>query len=166
MFCSYLLKLIPAEPVQSLDLDGALKLEYYKLEQTFKGEIPLDNISVPYEPASSKGVAVPEQKEPLEEIIEKINELFNGDFKEADRVILYSMHEKLKEDKKLKKVAKSSNQQIFTESIFPKSFDEVAQDSYIEQTEAYSSLFQNRKKYNAMMGALAEMLYREFNTGA
>jgi type I restriction enzyme R subunit len=90
--------------------------------------------------------------------------LFNGNFSEADRVILFAMHDKLKDDKKLKKVAKSSNQQIFTESIFPKSFDEVAQDNYVEHTEAYASLFQNKSKYKAMMVSLAEMLYREFNS--
>lgn len=164
VFCSYLLKLIPNESVQMIDLEGALKLEFYKLEQTFKGEITLDNQSGVYDPASSKGKAVPEQKEPLEEIIEKINELFNGNFNDADRVIIFSMHEKMKNDKKLKKGAKTSNQKIFIESIFPKTFDEVAQDNYVEQTEAYASLFQNKKKYNAIMFALAEMLYREFNT--
>ena len=163
VFCSYLLKLIPNESVQMIDLEGALKLEFYKLEQTFKGEIALDNQSGVYDPASSKGKAVPEQKEPLEEIIEKINELFNGNFNDADRVIIFSMHEKMKNDKKLKKGAKTSNQKIFIESIFPKTFDEVAQDNYVEQTEAYASLFQNKKKYNAIMVALAEMLYREFN---
>ena len=73
------------------------------------------------------------------------------------------MHDKLKDDKKLQKVAKISNRKIFEENIFPKTFDEVAQDSYVEQTEVYASLFQNRSKYNAMMFALAEMLYKEFN---
>lgn len=73
------------------------------------------------------------------------------------------MHDKLKDDKKLQKVAKTSNRKIFEENIFPKTFDEVAQDSYVEQTEAYASLFQNRSKYNAMMFALAEILYKEFN---
>lgn len=163
VFCSYLLKLLPTESVQMIDLEGALKLEFYKLEHTFKGEIILADQSVPYDPAGGKGKAVPEPQEPLEEVISRINELFNGNFSEADRVILFAMHDKLKVDKKLQKVAKTSNQKIFAENIFPKTFDEVAQDSYVEQTEAYASLFQNRSKYNAMMSALAEMLYKEFN---
>lgn len=164
VFCSYLLKLLPPESTQMIDLEGALKLEFYKLEQTFKGDIVLADQSVPYEPSGNKGKTVPEVKEPLEEVINKINEIFNGDFTEADRVILFAIHDKLKDDKKLRKIAKTSNQQIFTESIFPKSFDEVAQDNYIEHTEAYASLFQNKSKYKAMMVALAEMLYREFNS--
>ena len=163
VFCSYLLRLIPADPVVMLDLEGALKLEFYKLEQTFKGDIALIDKSVPYEPAKAKGKAVPEQKEPLAEVIEKINQLFNGNFGEADRVLLYALHDKLKSDTKLAKMAKSSNPQVFTESVFPKTFETVAQDSYVEQTEAFTSLFQNKSKYNAIMAALAEMLYREFN---
>ena len=163
VFCSYLLRLIPAEPTQMIDLDGALKLEFYKLEQTFKGDITLIDQSGVYEPADSKGKAVSEAKEPLEEVIQKINELFAGNFSDADRVLIYALHDRLKDDKKLQKVAQTSDPQVFAESIFPKTFDEVAQDSYVEQTEAFTSLFQNKSKYNAIMSALAGMLYREFN---
>lgn len=162
-FCAYLLRLIPNETVSIMDIESALKLEFYKLEKTFKGGIGLDNTTGVYEPSSSKGKAVPEKKEPLEEIIEKINQLFAGNFGEADKVLLYTLHDKLIKDKKLGKIAKSSDPQVFIESIFPKSFDSVAQDSYVEQTEAFTSLFQDKNKYNAIMSALAEMLYKEFN---
>lgn len=163
VFCSYLVKLIPAEPTQMIDLEGALKLEYYKLKHTFTGEIQLIETNVPWVPADSKGTAVPEQKEPLEEVIKKINDLFAGEFTDADKVLLYALHDKLKNDVRLQKVAQTSNHQVFVESIFPKTFDEVAQDSYVEQTEAYTSLFQNKNKYKAIMSALAGMLYKEFN---
>ena len=163
VFCSYLLKLLPNTTVEMLDLEGALKLEYYKLEQTFKGDITLREEVGVYEPASGKGKAVPEVKEPLEEVIEKINQLFNGNFTDGDRVLLYALHDRLKGDKKLAKIAKSSDPQVFSESIFPKTFDEVAQDSYVEQTEAFTSLFENKSKYKAVMSALAEILYKEFN---
>lgn len=163
VFCSYLLRLIPNETTVMIDLEGALKLEFYKLEETFKGGIGLTDTPTPYEPAKAKGKAVPEQKSPLDEVIEKINELFSGDFTDADRVLLYALHDKLKDNEKLAKIAKTSNPQIFAESVFPKTFEEVAQDSYVEQTEAYTSLFQNGSKYKAVMSALAEMLYKEFN---
>ena len=162
-FCAYLLKLIPNESIVMMDIESALKLEFYKLEKTFKGGIALDNATGVYVPSNAKGKAVPEQKEPLEEVIEKINLLFTGSFSDADKVLLYTLHDKLKNDKKLSKIAKSSDPQVFVESIFPKSFDSVAQDSYVEQTEAFTSLFQNKSKYNAVMAALAEMIYKEFN---
>ena len=163
VFCSYLLRLLPAEPAKMIDLEGALRLEFYKLEQTFKGDIALTDTAGVYEPAGGKGKATPEPKEPLEEVINKINELFAGNFTDADRVLIYALHDKLKDNKKLKKIARTSDAQVFSESIFPKTFDEVAQDSYVEQTEAFTSLFQNKSKYKAIMSALAGMLYKEFN---
>ena len=162
LFCSYLLHLIPAEPTSMIDLEGALKLEYYKLEKTFDGKIKLNDEDGVYQ-IKKGGGAMPEKKEPLEEVIDRINLLFAGNFTDADRVILFALHEILKDDKKLRKTARSSNPQIFTESIFPKIFAQIAQESYVEQTEAYTALFQDQSKYNAIMVALAEILYREFN---
>ena len=37
LFCSYLSKLIPAEPSTPWDLENRVKLEYYRLEKTFEG---------------------------------------------------------------------------------------------------------------------------------
>ncbi|MBQ8373566.1 MAG: hypothetical protein IJX35_04550 [Candidatus Methanomethylophilaceae archaeon] len=51
--------------------------------------------------------------------------------------------------------------QIFRESIFPKIFDNAAQESYIESTETFTSLFENKEKYNAVMNALSEIIYRD-----
>ena len=48
-----------------------------------------------------------------------------------------------------------------TESIFPKAFDDAALESYTESQDTYTSLFEDRNKYNAIMGALAEVIYRE-----
>lgn len=164
VFCSYLVKLLPVEAQQMLDLEGALRLDFYKLDETFKGEICLVDQSGVYDnPAGGSKAALAEQKEPLEEVIQKINELFAGNFSDADRVIIYALHDKLKTDNKLQRIAQTSNPQVFSESVFPKAFDDVAQESYVEQTEAFTSLFQNQSKYKAVMAALAEMLYKEFN---
>ena len=58
--------------------------------------------------------------------------------------------------------AQSCDPKIFTESIFPKTFEAVAQDSFTEQTEAFITLFQNKSKYNAIMTALSKLLFKEF----
>ena len=162
LFCSYLLHLLPPNSTEPLDLEGKLKLEYYKLQKTYEGQIKLADENGEYTPKKGGG-GTPDKKEPLDEVIDKINLLFAGNFTDADRVILYAMHEILKGDPKLRRTARSSNPQIFTESIFPKVFEKIAQEAYVEQTEAYTALFQDQSKYNAIMVALAEILYREFN---
>lgn len=99
VFCSYLLNLLPPEAVSMIDLEGKLKLEYYKLQKTFEGSIELQETKGVYEPAKHKGAMGGDSKEPLDEIIEKINEKFKGAFTDGDRVLLNSLHTKLMADK-------------------------------------------------------------------
>ena len=76
-------------------------------------------------------------------------------------MLLTALREKLMGDKKLSSMAKSSDPQIFAESIFPKAFGDAAMESYAESQETYTALFEDQHKYNAIMNALAEVLYRE-----
>ena len=161
LFCSYLVQILPADAVEPFDLEGKLKLEYYKLEKTFEGEIRLDEAKGVYEPAGQKGAAGKDPKEPLDEIIEKINQRFKGNFTEGDRVVLTILQNALMKDDKLKKRAMSSDPQIFTESIFPGVFKNVAMDSYMKSQETFASMFEDQAKYRAICSALAEVVYRE-----
>ncbi|MCD7750366.1 MAG: hypothetical protein LUI10_01265 [Lachnospiraceae bacterium] len=162
VFCSYLLKLLPPTDVEPIDLEGKLKLEFYRLQKTFDGAIPLqaDTKGV-YEPAKLKGAMGLEKEEPLDEIISKINEKYKGNFTEGDRVLLTALKSKLMGDEKLATIAKTSDPQIFTESIFPKAFNDAAMESYAESQDTYTSLFEDQGKYNAIMSTLAEVIYRE-----
>jgi type I restriction enzyme R subunit len=64
-------------------------------------------------------------------------------------------------DENLRDSARTSEALIFTESIFPTAFDTAAMDSYTEQQESYQSIFDDRSKYEAIMRALAGMIYQE-----
>ena len=161
LFLSYLIGLIPADPVEPVDLDGKLKLEYYKLQKTFSGAIQLDNMDGQYVPAKQKAVQGKKEKSTLDEIIEKINEKYKGDFTDADRVMLSALHDKLCKDEKLANSAKTSDPRIFVESIFPAAFGTAAMDSYMESQESYTALFEDKTKYDEIMNALAGVIYRE-----
>ena len=161
LFLNYLIGLIPADPVEPVDLDGKLKLEYYKLQKTFSGAIQLDNLDGRYVPAKQKAVQGKKEKSTLDEIIEKINERYKGDFTDADRVMLSALHDKLRKDEKLANSAKTSDPRIFVESIFPAAFGTAAMDSYMESQESYTALFEDKTKYDAIMNALAGVIYRE-----
>lgn len=164
IFLSYLLKLIPTEKTQLLDLAGKLQLEYYKLQETFKGAIALKDETGTYTPAKAKGATKPEEDTPLDEIIRKINEQYKGKFTAADKVLVATLMTKLMSDTKLQSKAKTSDPLIFAESIFPTAFGEVANDSYIESQETYTTLFEDKAKYNAVMHALCNFIYREMCT--
>ena len=161
VYCSFLVGMLPEVPVPMENIEKMLKLEMYKLEKTFEGDISLGDESGVYAPAEPKGAAKPEDKDPLDEIIERINEKYKGNFTDADRVMINALADKLRGNQKLANMALSSDPQIFAESIFPQAFSDAAQDSYMESQETYSSLFEDRSKYNAIMSTLADILYHE-----
>ena len=127
----------------------------------FPQDEPLNEETGVISPASAKGAAKPEEKQPLDEIIEKINEQYKGAFTDADRVLLTALRAKLMGNAKLQSMAQTSDPQIFMESIFPKAFDNAAQDSYMESQDTYTTLFEDQAKYNAIMHALGSIIYRE-----
>lgn len=161
LFLSYLIELLPAEIEDPVDLDGKLKLEYYKLQKTFEGEIRLENVDGQYVPATSKSDQGRQQKSTFDEILEKINEKYKGEFKDSDRVMIGALHDKLIADKKLENSARTSDPRIFVESIFPAAFGTAAMESFMESQESYSALFEDKSRYNAVMSALAGVIYRE-----
>jgi len=164
VFCSYLSKLLPKESSEIFNLNNRVKLEYYKLEQTFKGSIELKKASGRWKPTRPKRPGGREEKKsPLEEIIAKINEAFAGDFTPGDRVMVETLYGKMKASDKVKKAAKLTDREIYEKSVFPDIFKDISHEAYIENTTAYEELFRNAKKYNVIMAALADRLYKELH---
>lgn len=121
IFLSYLIKLIPPDKMQLIDLEGKLQPEYYKLQKTFEG-------------VKTGLTHTPKLKKPEDE-------KYKGKFTEADKVLLTTLKAKLMNNTKLQTMAKTSEPQIFAESHFPKSFDDTAQNSCLESQEAFAGLF-------------------------
>lgn len=166
VFCSYLAKLLPSDPVQPFDLDNRVKLEYYRLEKTYEGAIELESKPGSWKPTHPKRAGGQKDRtSPLDEIIQRINEEFYGEFTDADRVMVDTLYQKMRKDAKTKKAAKTDDRQVYERSIFPGIFDTTAQEAYIENTEAYEQLFLDADKYQAVMRALADRLYRELHDG-
>ena len=163
LFLCYLLRLLPKEPDTPCNLEGKLKLEYYKLQKTFEGAIELQDLDGMYIPTKQKGEVGKQKNTPLDEILDKINEKYKGQFTYADRVIIGALHDKLIKNSKLLNSAGTTDPVIFTESIFPQIFGDTAMESYTESQESYESLFQDKNKYNAIMSALAGVIYREMH---
>lgn len=161
VFISYLLDLLPNEKTEMVDLEGKLQLEYYKLQKTYEGSINLREETGVYKTSGSTGDMVPEVKEPLDEIIEKINERYKGSFSDADKVLISTLKTRLMEDTKLQSMARTSDPQIFSESIFPNAFSNAAMESYVEAQDTFTSLFEDKAKYDAVMHALGAVVYRE-----
>jgi len=86
-----------------------------------------------------------------------------GTFTDGDRVVITTLHEKLKSNKKLMKSAQTDEKQMFVNNIFPQLFDDAALEAYMESTETYTKLFEDSAKYRAIMSTLAQALFDEFH---
>ena len=169
VFTSYLEKLLPRISEKNFDLDGKLKLEFYKLEQTFKGDITL-NPTLEDEtlenPKNLDNVGRPEDKdELLENILNKINDRFKGIFTDGDKVIVETIYKKcIKGNKKLTQYAKKNDAEVFERSIFPEIFKKVAQECYTEQVQSFSKLFEDKNFYDSVMEETAREAYKELRS--
>lgn len=164
MFLTFLYKLLPEEHGPEMpDIEDKLRLEYYKLKKTFSGAIELKEGKGVYEPADEKSALGHDPLKPLNEVIESINERFAGELTEGDRVLINNLFPRLTKDTKLMKIAGTSDKQIFSESYFPKAFNQAAQESYMESQETYETLFADTAKYKAIMTALADAIFKEAN---
>ncbi len=173
-FLSYLNKVLPKNKSEKMELDDKIKLEFYKLEKTFEGQIALTENTVDSllkNPKTVASGAKPEaKKELLETIIEQVNQSFGGIFTEGDKVIVETMFDKIlsadnKRLKRLKKQAKANTAELFQESIFPKLFEEIARECYTEQVDAFTKLFQNKDFYAIIEATIGKETYRELRNG-
>ncbi|MFR3500137.1 MAG: UvrB domain 3-containing protein, partial [Paraclostridium bifermentans] len=164
-FTNYLSKLLPSNGGIDIDLEGKLRLEFYKLEQTFKGDITLNPKQEPVILSNVKSIdndGKKEEDEFLDKILKRINERFEGKFDEADRVIVESLYNKcVKGNKKLLKQAKNSDLRMFENNIFPKEFEKIAQSCYMEQMKSFSKLFEDKDFYNSTMESLGKEVYND-----
>ena len=169
VFTAYLDKLLPRVSERDIDLEGKLKLEYYKLEETFKGDISL-NPTVEEEtlvfPKTLDTKGKPEDTdELLEVILNKINERVKGIFSEGDRVIVRTIYKRaIKDNKKLKTQAKKNDSEVFENSIFPDVFKRVAQDCYMESMESFTKLFEDKNFYVTVMEEIAKEIYKDLRS--
>ena len=165
IYANALSKFLSEDTDPIINIKDKLKLEYYKLKETFHGTIDVVKGKGETEVGGNVGASPnSNEKDPLNEVIQKINEQYGIDLTEADRVIYSSIHDKLMADKKLQKVIKSSKddeEMIFASSIFPKFFGDAANAGFDEQVEAYTTLFEDKNKYKAMMSVLAAQLFQE-----
>lgn len=168
-FTSYLAKMLPKEIDKKIDLDDKLKLEFYKLEETFKGDISLnpikdDEVLKNVKSFIPQSVTVSDD-DLLENIIKRINDRFNGVFNEGDRVIVETIYKKVIQDnKKLETYAKNNDAEVFERSIFPEIFKKVAQDCYMESMSSFSKLFEDKKFYNSVMEEIAKASYKDLRS--
>ena len=147
-----------------VNIDDKIKLEYASLTETFKGAIVLDEKPPVFMPNGSIAPKVPnKKKDTLQSIIDKVNERFEGNFTESDRVIIegiYQMFMRSDDVKKFRKYAKDNSTEMFVQSLFPDKFKDIVTQCFIENSDSFQKLFNDPEFYAQVQDAMAKELYR------
>lgn len=163
-YTSNLIRLLPRNKVDIIDVEDKIKLEYAKLTETFSGQITLNEKPPVFVPSGSIQPKVPNKKQDtLQNIIDKVNERFEGKFTDADRVIIegiYQMFMKDSDVKKFKKYAKDNSTEMFVESLFPDKFKDIVTQCFLDNNEAFQKLFNDPEFYQKVQDEMAKELYK------
>lgn len=164
-YALHLIRLLPKSGKDEfVDIEDKIKLEYVSLTETFNGAIVLDEKPPVIVPTSGTTPKVPnKKKDTLQNIIDKVNERFNGDFKDSDRVIIESVYQMFMKDsdvKKFKQYAKVNSTEMFVNSLFPDKFKDIVTQCFMDNNESFSKLFNDPDFYQKVQDAMAAELYK------
>ncbi|MEU0530910.1 RNA-binding domain-containing protein [Amycolatopsis tolypomycina] len=151
-----------------LDLGAEVELAYLRIEKTFAGSIELSDESGDVSTIfSGAGKQTKAEEEPLSAIIAKLNERFNTDFAEGDRVHLDAMVAKMIDRPEVQRAAAANTEdnfrlflaKIFTEEIV--NHVNVSKDlslTLIDNPDAQSMVLDT---YLKMVQGKAKVAYQE-----
>ena len=165
IYADYLFRLLPKDPHERVDLGKQIMLINSKISHGETLSINLDADVKPIKGENPKAGKKPEENSDLlSKIIDKVNLMYQGQFSEADRVIVESIYDKMvtTAQKKLTKQANNTDEKQFEESIFPEIFDEVARGCYVEQMDSFGKLFENSDFYKNVMTQMAKVMYDNY----
>ena len=160
VYAKYLLKILPREKTENVNLNDSLLLEYYRLQKTFEGGISLvkeEGLIYPINGGSAGGRD--KEKSPLSEILERFNKRFGTEFTEQDKV-LAQLKADIMKDSKIMASAKKGDKTAF-ETLYEKMFDSVILSRYEQNDEFFKKLFEDAEKLKFIKEQLLSQLYSE-----
>lgn len=163
VFTELLYKFLPKTPHEKVDLIGKLALESNKLSETFTGSIVLNPTKEDKTLESETGgVGSPqeEKRDVLDNIIDKINLMYEGNFTEADKVIVETIYDAMKkESDNLSRQVNNSDVNMFANNIFPKVFENIAHECFAQQMDSFAKLFEDSSFFNRVMQEMGKAIY-------
>lgn len=163
LYLSYLRHLLKVEKIPVEAVDDKVEMRFYKLKREFEGSISLEPGGGVLDPGGAAKTVVPDKKrDPLQVLVDKFNEQWAGNFTEGDRVVIDTLWKRIAENPQVADTIRRDGRQVFESSLLPKVFDEEARRAYVENTDSFTSLFEDSEKYRAMMSAIGQLLVEKF----
>lgn len=164
LFTSHLISYLPAEKTNKYLLDDKIRLEFESLKESFRGSIQVEKRGE-FKPGNSTDAPVrKKKKDTLERIIEKVNDKYNGEFTDSDRVIISGILNMFMNDaeiKKYRRYAMSNDPEMFVNSLFPDKFMEIVAKCFLENNDTFKKLYEDTEFKQKVMQTMGKELYTE-----
>ena len=136
VFAHFLQKVLPKKDREPVDIEDILNLEYYKLKKNFEGTIGLSKgeIGEVSPIGGGDGSTTKPKKNPLDEIIQSINEKYKTNFTEMDKV-LSQFHDDFMADEKAVNFAKENSEKMFYNAYYKNRFEDIAFERFQQNDE-------------------------------
>lgn len=162
IYAKFLLKILPKESFVKINIDDKVLLKYYRLEKNFEGSIALDTNEGFIPPIKGQTGGRTEKKEPLSEIIKKLNEKFGTNFSTEDKILMQITDDFLSYDNMIN-FAKANDQATF-KHIYEKHFKEIAANRYEQNDEFFVRMFSDEELLNYMMSLMLPIVYKKLKS--
>ncbi len=141
------------------DIQQHIALDSYRIQQTSRGKIKLEEGERELEAQSLKSAIAPEPKElePLSQIIQQLNQRFGTDFSDSDKVFIEQLETQLDNSATLKasiRVNSPENARL--------TFDNVVNDKMQEMIEANFKFYKQVNDDLEFAGALLTWLFQRY----
>lgn len=157
-------KLPKRELSENLQLSDEIAMEYYRLQKVKEGSIDLiKGEDGELDGLSEAGIKrAKEEKAPLSEIIDLLNERFGTEFEEADRLFFEQIETELIQDEKLQTQAKANKIDTFKFA-----FEDIFVNKLIERMEQNQDIFdkiiENKSFGNLVKEIMMKKVYAKIN---
>jgi type I restriction enzyme R subunit len=142
-------------------LDNYIRMEYYKLVRTFKGEVSLKPTPPlpPMLPGGGGSTPVPEEQSPLSELIKEINRKYGDEFTSDDKVKeMNSIAEHFLNQEQFRQFAQMNGLNQFLD-FFKEEFETMISNSY-----SYQELLSNAQALASFTQMIGEEVYRRLRS--
>jgi type I restriction enzyme R subunit len=162
IFLKYLNKKLPKREKPNIDdITSLVDLDSFRIEETFKGKITLEEKDGEFDPLSS-GVSktfIEDETDILSQIIERINEIYGDQITEEDKIDLENMKKRVSLNEELQVVMTSDN----SETNKRHKFDEVMTSILLGYVNNRLD-FYNKMEDPKIKGFISDLLYHELKS--
>jgi type I restriction enzyme R subunit len=158
LYLRHLIRVLPRERTESLDLGGALELTHLRVQAGTETDAALDEGGGAMDPESSEPVIPVPETDPLSQIVQELNERHGLELGAGDEIVR-RIAKSLTEDPQLQEAATANTFPNF-ELLFDEKFQDKALEARTQSWEFFELAFGDTESRRQITEAIAREVYR------